>query len=94
MHEPNRRDFLRTAAAGAAGGTLPGFTFGADDAHAAVQAEIVKRHAEDVKTFQNWVRHPAIAAENRGMAEGCQLMMTLAKEASIALRTAWAPPWI
>jgi acetylornithine deacetylase/succinyl-diaminopimelate desuccinylase-like protein len=81
MSEHTRRDFLMTAAVSAAGVTLPRLGFGADDPHAAVQAEIVKRHAESVTSLQNWVKQPAIAAENRGMAEGCRLMMTLAKEA-------------
>ena len=61
--------------------TLPRFSLAADDPHAAIQAEIVKRHAESVARFQDWVRQPAIAAESRGMAEGCQLMMKLAKDA-------------
>ncbi|MEA2694883.1 MAG: hypothetical protein QOJ16_4270, partial [Acidobacteriota bacterium] len=47
----------------------------------AVQAEIVKRHAEGVSRLQEWVRQPSIAAENRGMAEGCELMMRFAREA-------------
>ena len=31
--------------------------------------------------LQEWVKQPSIAAENRGMAEGCELMMRLAREA-------------
>jgi acetylornithine deacetylase/succinyl-diaminopimelate desuccinylase-like protein len=81
MPEFTRRDFLGAAAAGAAVMTLPRFSFAADDPHARVQAEIVKRHAESVARFQDWVKQPSIAAENRGMTEGCQLMMTLAKDA-------------
>jgi acetylornithine deacetylase/succinyl-diaminopimelate desuccinylase-like protein len=81
MPEFTRRDFLGAAAAGAAAMTLPRASTGADDPLAAIQAEIVKRHDEGVARFQAWVKQPAIAAENRGMAEGCQLMMTLAREA-------------
>jgi acetylornithine deacetylase/succinyl-diaminopimelate desuccinylase-like protein len=81
MPDFNRRDFLGAAAAGAAAMTLPRLSLGADDPLAAIQAEIVKRHAESVVRLQDWVKQPAIAAENRGMAEGCQLMMRLAKEA-------------
>ena len=53
----------------------------ADDALAAVQAEIEKRHREGVQRLQEWVRQPSIAAENRGMSEGCELMMRLARDA-------------
>ncbi len=53
----------------------------ADDGLASIQAEIVKRHAEGVARLQEWVRQPSIAAENRGMNEGCDLMMRLAREA-------------
>jgi acetylornithine deacetylase/succinyl-diaminopimelate desuccinylase-like protein len=77
----SRREFL--AAAGttsAAAFVTPRLGFAAE-AGDAVQAEIVKRHAEGVQRFQEWVRQPAIAAENRGMAEGCETMMRLAREA-------------
>jgi acetylornithine deacetylase/succinyl-diaminopimelate desuccinylase-like protein len=45
------------------------------------QAEIAKRHDEAVERLQNWIRQPAIAAENRGMSEGCDLMMRMLREA-------------
>jgi len=47
----------------------------------AIRAEIVKHHAEEVARLQEWVRLPAIAAENRGMSEGAEMMMKLAREA-------------
>lgn len=81
MPEHTRRDFLGAAAVGAAAMTLPRLSLAADDPHAQVQAEIVKRHAESVARFQDWVKQPSIAAENKAMAEGCQLMMKLAKDA-------------
>ncbi|MEO6196351.1 MAG: twin-arginine translocation pathway signal protein, partial [Thermoanaerobaculia bacterium] len=46
-----------------------------DDGLDAIQAEIVKRHAEGIARLQEWVRQPSIAAEKRGMEEGCALMM-------------------
>jgi acetylornithine deacetylase/succinyl-diaminopimelate desuccinylase-like protein len=52
-----------------------------DDTAADIQAEIVKRHGEGVQRLQEWVRQPSIAAENRGMTEGCEMMMRLAREA-------------
>src|SRR5881628_2397493 len=53
----------------------------AAEAPAAIHAEIAKRHDESVKRLQEWIRQPSIAAENRGMNEGCDLMMRLAREA-------------
>ena len=52
-----------------------------DGALEAIRAEIAKRHDEGVRRLQEWVRQPSIAAENRGMTEGCELMMRLAREA-------------
>ena len=51
------------------------------DARGAIRAEIAKRHDEGVRRLQEWIRQPSIAAENRGMSEGCELMMRLAREA-------------
>jgi hypothetical protein len=31
--------------------------------------------------LQDWIRQPSIAAENRGMTEGCDLMMRLLRDA-------------
>jgi acetylornithine deacetylase/succinyl-diaminopimelate desuccinylase-like protein len=44
-------------------------------------AEIEKRHDESVARLQEWIRQPSIAAENRGMQEGCDMMMRLLREA-------------
>ncbi|HSS48104.1 MAG TPA: M20/M25/M40 family metallo-hydrolase [Thermoanaerobaculia bacterium] len=83
MSPLSRREFLGATAASAATLAFPQMLRSADrpDALAAVQAEIVKRHGEGVARLQEWVRQPSIAAENRGMAEGCELMMRFAREA-------------
>ena len=47
----------------------------------AIRAEIKKQHDEGVRRLQDWVRQPSIAAENRGMNEGCEMMMRLLREA-------------
>src|SRR3989442_6517293 len=52
-----------------------------DDALGAVRAEIAKRHDEGVRRLQEWIRQPSIAAENRGMTEGWELMLRLARAA-------------
>jgi acetylornithine deacetylase/succinyl-diaminopimelate desuccinylase-like protein len=76
----SRRDFLGATVASAATLALPR-VLRSDDSLGAVQAEILKRHAEGVARLREWVHQPSIAAENRGMAEGCELMMRLAREA-------------
>jgi len=45
------------------------------------RAEIEKHHDESVQRLQEWVRQPSIAAENRGMNEGCELAMRLLRDA-------------
>jgi hypothetical protein len=46
-----------------------------------IQAEIEKRHDESVRRIQDWMRQPTIAAENKGIQEGCDLMMQLLRDA-------------
>jgi acetylornithine deacetylase/succinyl-diaminopimelate desuccinylase-like protein len=47
---------------------------------AALKAEIAKNNDKAVARLQDWVRKPAIAAENRGFPEGPEHMMALLKE--------------
>jgi acetylornithine deacetylase/succinyl-diaminopimelate desuccinylase-like protein len=82
MSTHSRRDFLGTAATTVAALSLPRSVLSATNGPGdAIQAEIEKRHAEGVQRLQEWVRQPSIAAENRGMTEGCELMMQLARDA-------------
>lgn len=46
-----------------------------------IYSEIDKRHDEAVHRLQEWIRQPSIAAENRGMTEGCDLMMRMLRDA-------------
>jgi len=81
----DRRTFLQGAAAGAATLAL------SRNAHAehtssnpdfiAIQKEIEKRHDESVQRLQQWIRQPSIAAEKRGMDEGCDLTMRMLRQA-------------
>jgi acetylornithine deacetylase/succinyl-diaminopimelate desuccinylase-like protein len=80
MSPLTRRQVLSAAATSAAALALPRFAVSGDDL-GPVYAEIEKRHGEAVQRLQDWIRQPSIAAENRGMAEGCDLMMRLAREA-------------
>jgi len=80
-----RRKFLQTsslaAVAGAATFAWPHRSYAAAADLDAITAEITKRHDESVKRLQTWIRQPSIAAENRGMSEGCELTMNMLREA-------------
>ena len=77
----DRRTFLQGAAAGTAALAWPKWARGAAaDDLAAIRAEIEKRHEESVKRLQDWIRQPSIAAENRGMNEGCELTMRMLRD--------------
>src|SRR5450631_4221075 len=86
----NRRGLLLMAAAAGATLALPRSVlsaagkagdraFGGD--LTAIRAVIEKQRPEAIKRLQNWIALPAIAAENRNMKEGVQIMIDLLKEA-------------
>src|SRR5216683_3247308 len=86
----HRREFLVSTAAGAAalawprhGGRAerPGVVARRDDDLSAIRAEVEKRHVETVERLQHWIRQPSIAAEHRGMHEGCELTMQFLRDA-------------
>src|SRR5438105_13580293 len=52
-----------------------------------IQSEIEKRHDESIERLQEWVKQPALAAEDRGMDEGCDLMMRMARDAGFQKAT-------
>jgi acetylornithine deacetylase/succinyl-diaminopimelate desuccinylase-like protein len=82
----DRRTFLQGAAAsglaGAASLALP-WASGAAAAEdmSTIGKEIEKRHDEAVQRLQEWIKQPSIAAENRGMNEGCDLTMRMLRDA-------------
>jgi acetylornithine deacetylase/succinyl-diaminopimelate desuccinylase-like protein len=80
----NRRDFVKTAALGAASFTIANHTHADDTELQPIWAQIEKRHDETVKRLQDWIRLPSIAAENRGMTEGCDMTMQILREAGFA----------
>jgi acetylornithine deacetylase/succinyl-diaminopimelate desuccinylase-like protein len=79
-----RRDFVKTTALGAASFAIPRITLAEDSELQPVWAQIEKRHDETVRRLQHWIRQPSIAAENLGMAEGCDLTMQMLREAGFA----------
>ncbi len=66
---------------GAAAMALPRLAQSADPDLKPIYAEIEKRHDEAVKRLQEWIHQPSIAAENRGMNEGCELTMRMLRDA-------------
>jgi len=77
----NRRAFLQGAVASAAALAWPRWARADVSDLDAIRAEIEKRHDEAVQRLQEWVRQPSIAAENRGISEGCDLTMRFLREA-------------
>jgi len=77
----SRRTFLETAAAGAAAFAWPRRAQADEQELKAIRAQIEKGHDEAVRRLQEWIRQPSIAAENRGVTEGCDLMMRLLRDA-------------
>ena len=70
------------ASALAAGAAIsgPARAAGAGD-RKAIYKEIERRHDESVKRLQEWIGVGSIAAENVGMAQGCDHMRRLALDA-------------
>lgn len=77
----NRRVFLQGAVAGAASFALRAPADADVNDINAIRAQIEKRHDESVKRLQEWIRQPSIAAENKGVNEGCELTMRLFRDA-------------
>jgi acetylornithine deacetylase/succinyl-diaminopimelate desuccinylase-like protein len=77
----NRRTFLKTAATGTVAlSGIPRSTSAPVELDR-IQKEIEKRHEESVRRLQNWIHQPSIAAENRGVSEGCDLLIQMLKDA-------------
>src|SRR5216110_2386876 len=76
-----RRVFLQDTAATAVALALPGRALKAEPDLTPVFAQIEKQHDEAVQRLQEWIRQPSIAAENRGVNEGCELTMRMLREA-------------
>jgi acetylornithine deacetylase/succinyl-diaminopimelate desuccinylase-like protein len=82
--QTDRRTFLQGAAAAAALTAMPGWAQAYPEDSTAIRVEIEKRHDEAVTRLQTWIRQPSIAAENRGMNEGCELMIEMLREAGFS----------
>jgi acetylornithine deacetylase/succinyl-diaminopimelate desuccinylase-like protein len=81
MAPHSRRTFLGAAAATSAAALARPRPALAAGLPSALDAGIAARHAEAVARLQAWVRQPSIAALDEGVAEGCDMMMGLARDA-------------
>jgi len=77
----NRRTFLQGALAGAATFTLPHRLRADEHDVSPIWTQIERHHDEAVQRLQEWIRQPSIAAENKGVTEGCELTMRFLREA-------------
>jgi hypothetical protein len=92
----NRRGLLLMAAAAGATVATPRLLraaagkggeprFGGD--LTAVRAAIETQRPQAIKRLQDWIALPSIAAEDRNMKEGCQMMIDLLKDAGFQSAT-------
>src|SRR6058998_22627 len=77
----DRRAFLQDLSGAAAAVALPRVVLTQQSELGPIYAQIEHRHDEAVQRLQEWIRQPSIAAENRGMTEGCDLTMRMLKDA-------------
>jgi len=77
----NRRTFLQGATASAATLALPHRLRAEQSDLNPIYAQIEKHHDQAVQRLQEWIKQPSIAAENRGVNEGCDLTMRFLREA-------------
>ncbi len=77
----DRRAFIQETTAAAAGLALPHYVWSQQSDLTPVFAQIEKQHDASVQRLQQWIRQPSIAAENRGVDEGCELTMQMLRDA-------------
>jgi acetylornithine deacetylase/succinyl-diaminopimelate desuccinylase-like protein len=77
----DRRTFLQGAVTSAAALAMPHSSRAADTDLEPIWSQITKQHDENVQRLQEWIHQPSIAAENRGVNEGCDLTMRMLKDA-------------
>jgi len=77
----NRRDFVKGAAAAALTFAYAEAGNSAQEGFETTRKEIERRHDEAVRRLQQWIHQPSIAAENRGVSEGCELTIQMLRDA-------------
>jgi acetylornithine deacetylase/succinyl-diaminopimelate desuccinylase-like protein len=77
----DRRTFLQGTLAGAATLAIPHRGAADERELSPILAQIDKHHEEAVERLQEWIKQPSIAAENKGVNEGCELTMRFLRDA-------------
>jgi acetylornithine deacetylase/succinyl-diaminopimelate desuccinylase-like protein len=77
----DRRTFLQGALAGAATIAIPNRLDADQSEQSPIFAQIEKLHDQAVQRLQEWIKQPSIAAENRGVTDGCDLTMRFLRDA-------------
>lgn len=77
----DRRTFLHGTLAGAATLALSRTARSDQPELTPIWTQIEKHHDEAVQRLQEWIKQPSIAAENRGVTEGCDLTMRFLRDA-------------
>lgn len=79
----DRRTFIYATTATATALALPAMRIAAadEDQFGPIWTQISKHHDEALQRLQEWIHQPSIAAENRGVDEGCDLTMRFLREA-------------
>jgi acetylornithine deacetylase/succinyl-diaminopimelate desuccinylase-like protein len=77
----DRRTFLHGTLAGAATLALSRTARSDQCELTPIWTQIEKHHDESVQRLQEWIKQPSIAAENRGVTEGCDLTMRFLRDA-------------
>ena len=77
----DRRTFLHGTLAGAAALALSRTARSDQPELNPIWSQIEKHHDEAVQRLQEWIKQPSIAAENRGVTEGCDLTMRFLRDA-------------
>jgi acetylornithine deacetylase/succinyl-diaminopimelate desuccinylase-like protein len=81
-HALNRREFLHTTVAGAAGLAMTGADgLLAQTDRESVVGQIARQHDATVQMLRDWIALPSIAAEDRNYPQGAEYMARLAREA-------------
>jgi len=76
----DRRTFIQGALAGAATLALQHRVLADEHDLTPIRTQIEKHHDEAVQRLQEWIRQPSIAAENKGVTEGCDLTMRFLRD--------------
>ena len=77
----DRRTFLQGTLAGAATLAIPHRGAADEPELSPILAQVDKHHDEAVERLQEWIKQPSIAAENKGVDEGCELTMRFLRDA-------------